>query len=574
VSLLMDALRKAEQEKKEAAKRLREQTSPGEQSEDDSSGELKLVPEEQPGVTDAKADIAGEQSVPHAGDPGTADPGKQPATADTGALSLTLSPLDDDGNAVAVDEATAAGSTGTQTKPPVLTEPGDTTIEGGEPESGTVRIDTLPSDQWVAATPEDPSSRTDENEQPAPRSRSAAGARDLSEDTQRDTLQDARITATQAGTIDRAVGNEFSPVTAQSVFAARRKTSNYTMHTVVALLILSTIAAVSYGIFAYYAVTPITPDLPSPMVARGIEQNDPPPVLPMPGPIIGEVAPVEPAPMADPAFDPASPPGSTSSAAIGDAMPVETITKPEVIEATEAVARDTDEADPPAAPAATAMTSVDADEMLELKPALLKISRSQPVEDKSARAVNDAYAAYERGRYDTAGALYRAVLADNPEHRDALLGMGAIAMRMQQHERAFDYYMRVLRLNPSDRVAQAALISLQSQDDPVASESRIRLLLEQSPNAPYLHFTLGNLYAAQSRWPDAQQAFFDAHRLDSRHPDYALNLAVSLDRLGQPRAARDYYRMALELADHRDANFDTAQIALRLQALSTALDRQ
>src|SRR5690606_9698379 len=98
--------------------------------------------------------------------------------------SLTLSPLDDDGNAVAEDQAAAADSTGTQTKPPVLTEPGDTTIEGETPESRTVRIDTLPSDQWVAATPEDLSSRTDENEQPAPRSRSAASARDLSEDTQ------------------------------------------------------------------------------------------------------------------------------------------------------------------------------------------------------------------------------------------------------------------------------------------------------------------------------------------------------------------------------------------------------
>ena len=53
----------------------------------------------------------------------------------------------------------------------------------------------------------------------------------------------------------------------------------------------------------------------------------------------------------------------------------------------------------------------------------------------------------------------------------------------------------------------------------------LKQLIAREPSA-YLYFTLGNIYADQNRWPDAQQAYFQAHHLQPDNPDYAYNLAV------------------------------------------------
>ena len=74
----------------------------------------------------------------------------------------------------------------------------------------------------------------------------------------------------------------------------------------------------------------------------------------------------------------------------------------------------------------------------------------------------------------------------------------------------------------------------------------MKLLLDQNPDSPQVHFSLGGFYAGQSRWPEAQQAFFDAYTADKNNADYAYNLAVSLEQLGQAKAALSHYRTGLE----------------------------
>lgn len=83
----------------------------------------------------------------------------------------------------------------------------------------------------------------------------------------------------------------------------------------------------------------------------------------------------------------------------------------------------------------------------------------------------------------------------------------------------------------------------------------------------FSRFAQGAAQAAQARWPQARQAFFEAHRLAPAHPGYALNLAISLDRLGRSEQALHYYHLALDLADRHGADFDAAPVAQRIGAL-------
>ena len=201
------------------------------------------------------------------------------------------------------------------------------------------------------------------------------------------------------------------------------------------------------------------------------------------------------------------------------------------------------------------------------EPSAIKITKSRR-RDLVDPDITDAYRAYQRGDYRRAERIYRTVLSRQPEQRDALLGMAALAARYGQTERAQRYYGRLLQINPRDSVAHAALSGLQGAAGRDLSESKLKLLLDETPQARQIHFSLGNLYARQGRWAEAQEAYFKAFGADSRNPDYVFNLAVSLDRMGQAKPAVDYYRQALVLADRRSVNFNTSQVLSRIRTLS------
>jgi Tfp pilus assembly protein PilF len=182
--------------------------------------------------------------------------------------------------------------------------------------------------------------------------------------------------------------------------------------------------------------------------------------------------------------------------------------------------------------------------------------------------VESAWEALEAGNLPRAREEYERVLRANPRDRDALLGLATIDARTQRFESAEARYLRVLELDPRDPYAQAGLIALRGQTDPLQSESRIKNLLAQQPDAAFLNFPLGNQYAAQGRWPDAQAAYFKAFSADPDNPDYAYNLAVSLDHLGQGKLALEYYRRALALAGNRAVGFNSVQVEARIRELT------
>ena len=182
--------------------------------------------------------------------------------------------------------------------------------------------------------------------------------------------------------------------------------------------------------------------------------------------------------------------------------------------------------------------------------------------------VEQAYQAFQRNDLAAARDGYQRVLAREPTNRDALLGLAAIDVRSGQLGSAEARYLRLLEIDPRDSHAVASLISLRGQLDPVASESRLKTLIASLPESALLHFSLGNQYAQQSRWSEAQAAYFKAHSVDPENADYAFNLAVSLDQLHQGKLALEFYQRALALTDRRAASFNPAHARLRVQELS------
>lgn len=193
------------------------------------------------------------------------------------------------------------------------------------------------------------------------------------------------------------------------------------------------------------------------------------------------------------------------------------------------------------------------------------VQRAAPLHMMQMRLAG-AYQAFMQGDIQGAEQGYGEILADSPDNRDALLGQAAIAMLRGETAMAAARYQRLLDRDPGDVVAQAILLSL-SMDFPW-SEGRLRTLLRRHPGADFLHYILGNLYAAQYRWPEARHSFLSALRLDPLNPDYAYNLAVTLEHLREVRGASEYYQRALALGESRPGVFVRERVKNRLAELA------
>ena len=186
--------------------------------------------------------------------------------------------------------------------------------------------------------------------------------------------------------------------------------------------------------------------------------------------------------------------------------------------------------------------------------------REEPIDP----ILNDAYLAYRAGKYDQAQSLYQQVLKLDARNSDALLGLAAIAQRRGEDNLASHYYSQVLALDPRNAVANAGMSALTTNEN---RESRLKDLLGEQQNSSSLYFALGNQYAEQSRWAEAQQAYSNAYKLNPANAELSFNLAVSLDRLGQNKAAAQYYQRALQLDSANIAGFDHAKISQRIDEL-------
>ena len=260
-----------------------------------------------------------------------------------------------------------------------------------------------------------------------------------------------------------------------------------------------------------------------------------------------------------------------------------TATTPQAVPATLPPAPAASVADAPVAPSAAATTTrpalallpdTDSVERSETRTAATPPAASPIRVTRSPTRVNplleQGYTALQQGNLTQAQQAYERMLATDAKSADALYGLAAIALQRQQPGLAEDYYLRILEADPRDAYAHAGLTGLRGRSAGGNSESRLKTLIADQPDVAALHFALGNLYAQEQRWRDAQQSYFLAYQNDSSNPDIAFNLAVSLDQLHQNRQSAQYYSEALRLRSSQPGAFNREQAQARLRELQTA----
>lgn len=185
------------------------------------------------------------------------------------------------------------------------------------------------------------------------------------------------------------------------------------------------------------------------------------------------------------------------------------------------------------------------------------------------------YAALLDGRFDDAAQSYRQALITNSEERDALLGLAYIAHQKGRREDAQAYYRRVLRQEPGNSIANAALLALESDGDTQASSGRAREMALRQPDSAATMAMAGSALVRDGRLADAVQLFARAQFLEPDNPLHAYNHAVALDRLRQYGGAKLQYENVLKLSEKTPSlsrsAFSVEVVRQRLEQLGQAL---
>lgn len=186
--------------------------------------------------------------------------------------------------------------------------------------------------------------------------------------------------------------------------------------------------------------------------------------------------------------------------------------------------------------------------------------------------LQDARDLYHTGDIKSAETIYRDVLREDEANIDALRGLASLATATGRQQLAFATYLDLLSYYPEDPVAIAEITNLRGgsggNTDELVRDLKSKLGKHSRAVDGILHFTLGNLYAENNRWLDAQEAYFQAFANNASHPDYAYNLAVVLDYLNKPALARQYYREALDLSEGLKVGFNRARVRARIADLN------
>ncbi|MSU65632.1 MAG: tetratricopeptide repeat protein [Opitutus sp.] len=169
----------------------------------------------------------------------------------------------------------------------------------------------------------------------------------------------------------------------------------------------------------------------------------------------------------------------------------------------------------------------------------------QPTADKIFHA---AVAHHQAGRLPQAEGLYRQILAEQPDHREARHLLGVVAHQVGRNDVAIELIQQAIALRPDFPEAHSDLgliyHAMGRAEEAVAAFHRALVLNPKSPGA---HNNLGNFLRSQGQFDAAIASYREAIFLRPDFPEAHSNLGSALHATGRIDEAIASYRRALAI---------------------------
>lgn len=160
--------------------------------------------------------------------------------------------------------------------------------------------------------------------------------------------------------------------------------------------------------------------------------------------------------------------------------------------------------------------------------------------------LDQALAHHQAGRLDLAEAGYRALLAAQPHHADALHLLGGIAMQRQTYDLAADWISQAIAANPKIALYHANLAAVElARGRHQAALAACEQALARDQNCAEAHNHRGTALVYLQRYDEAKIAYQRALDLAPDYAEARANLGNVARAQGDWAAAKQHYRDAL-----------------------------
>ena len=177
------------------------------------------------------------------------------------------------------------------------------------------------------------------------------------------------------------------------------------------------------------------------------------------------------------------------------------------------------------------------------------------------------------GKLAEAHALYRAVLAAKPDHREALKACALVAFRLDAADEAAALLQRAVALEPDDAGAHNDLGNvLQATGRVDAAIGAYRRAVERDPERAETHLNLGQALRAKGDLDGAAEALGRAATLRPDHTGTLLRIGLVRHAQGDLAGAEDSFRRALSVeSENAEACFALGNVLYAQGRLDEAI---
>ena len=167
--------------------------------------------------------------------------------------------------------------------------------------------------------------------------------------------------------------------------------------------------------------------------------------------------------------------------------------------------------------------------------------------DKQAQ---EGQALEESGKTDDAKALYQEILAADPNHAKALLGLGRLAMNEGAADAALEYLDKIPIATDERKEADRLIARLNLQSGAAENETALREKAKAEPNNVAARFELAQALAATEKYEEALKEFLAIVKTDRAFQDDGARKAMIqiFEVLGSEDPLTDKYRSELAAA--------------------------
>lgn len=155
--------------------------------------------------------------------------------------------------------------------------------------------------------------------------------------------------------------------------------------------------------------------------------------------------------------------------------------------------------------------------------------------DEAGPYLGSGVIALQEGRVEDAEIAFRVALRLDAVNSRAMAGLAMTAQRRNEHQKAFDWYLKSLEVDSDNLTALLGLFQVSCQ---MGSFSRVinylRTFLELHPADTAVMFCLATLYHREKQYDRAQRLLQDILTLEPGHKDALNLLEETQNRLESP----------------------------------------